>query len=108
MEAPRLRLIDPTVTAPDANAQPPIPGLIGSGAAMRAVYERTRQVSPSKATVLLLGETGTGKEMIASAVHECSPRRNGPFIGVNCGALSENLLESGTLWPRARCVYRSD
>ncbi len=61
---------------------------------MRAVYERTRKVSPSKATVLLLGETGTGKEMIARAVHECSPRRNGPFIGVNCGALSENLLES--------------
>ena len=61
---------------------------------MRAVYERTRQVAPSKASVLLLGETGTGKEMIARAVHECSPRRNGPFIGVNCGALSESLLES--------------
>ncbi|MDA7980244.1 MAG: sigma-54 dependent transcriptional regulator [Pirellulales bacterium] len=61
---------------------------------MRAVYQRTRQVAPSKATVLLMGETGTGKEMIARAVHECSPRQNGPFIGVNCGALSENLLES--------------
>ena len=73
---------------------PPIPGLIGSGAAMREVYRLTRQVAPSNASVLLLGETGTGKELIAKAIHQLSPRGSGPFVRVNCGALAENLLES--------------
>lgn len=54
----------------------------------------TRRVAPSSATVLLTGETGTGKELIARAVHESSNRATGPFIRVNCGALSESLLES--------------
>lgn len=61
---------------------------------MREVYRRTRKVAPTKANVLLLGETGTGKELIAKAIHELSPRAAGPFVKVNCGALSENLLES--------------
>jgi transcriptional regulator with PAS, ATPase and Fis domain len=73
---------------------PRIPGLIGSCPAMQEVYRLTRQVARSTASVLLLGETGTGKEMIASAVHRLSLRNNGPFVRVNCGALSENLLES--------------
>ena len=73
---------------------PPIPGLIGSGPAMENVYRLTRQVAKSNASVLLLGETGTGKELIAKAIHRLSPRGSGPFIRVNCGALAENLLES--------------
>ncbi len=73
---------------------PPLPGIIGSSPAMQEVYRLTRQVARSKASVLLLGETGTGKELIARAIHETSPRRNGPFVRVNCGALSESLLES--------------
>ena len=73
---------------------PPIPGLIGSGPAMQQVYRLTRQVARSHASVLLLGETGTGKELIAKAVHQLSPRGSGPFVRVNCGALSESLLES--------------
>ena len=73
---------------------PPIPGLIGSGPAMREVYRLTRQVARSNASVLLLGETGTGKELIAKAIHRLSPRGSGPFVRVNCGALAENLLES--------------
>jgi DNA-binding NtrC family response regulator len=73
---------------------PPIPGLIGSGPAMENVYAITRQVAQSNASVLLLGETGTGKELIAKAIHRLSPRGSGPFIRVNCGALAENLLES--------------
>ena len=73
---------------------PPIPGLIGSGPAMQKVYELTRQVARSNASVLLLGETGTGKELIAKAIHRLSPRGSGPFVRVNCGALSESLLES--------------
>ncbi len=61
---------------------------------MAEVYRITRQVARSQASVLLLGETGTGKELIAHAVHELSSRRDRPFVRVNCGALSENLLES--------------
>src|SRR5437764_4150657 len=72
----------------------PIPEIVGSSAAMREVYQRTRLVAPSRASVLLIGETGTGKEVIARAIHKLSPRADGPYIRVNCGALSESLLES--------------
>ena len=61
---------------------------------MQHIYRLTRQVAKSNASVLLLGETGTGKELIAKAIHRLSPRGSGPFIRVNCGALAENLLES--------------
>ena len=61
---------------------------------MREVYRTTRQVAPSRACVLLVGETGTGKELIARAIHDLSPRKSGPYIRVNCGALTESLLES--------------
>src|SRR6188472_483755 len=71
-----------------------LPGIIGSSAAMAEVFRTTRQVARSSASVLLLGETGTGKELIAHAVHSLSDRRDRPFVRVNCGALSESLLES--------------
>jgi DNA-binding NtrC family response regulator len=79
---------------PDLNNAPPIKGLIGSGPAMMEVYRVTRQVARSNASVLLLGETGTGKELIAKAIHQLSGRSSGPFVRVNCGALTESLLES--------------
>lgn len=72
----------------------PLAGLIGSGPAMQRVYRLTRRVAGSNASVLLQGETGTGKELIAKAIHQISPRESGPFVRVNCGALSESLLES--------------
>jgi DNA-binding NtrC family response regulator len=85
----------PSFAHPDPKKSgPPIAGIIGSGAAMEHVYRVTRQVAPSNASVLLLGETGTGKELIAKAIHQLSPRGGGPFVRVNCGALSEGLLES--------------
>ena len=71
-----------------------LPGLIGTSAAMREVARVTHQVAPSRACVLIVGETGTGKELIARAVHDLSPRFSGPYIRVNCGALTESLLES--------------
>jgi two-component system response regulator AtoC len=71
-----------------------LPGVIGESAAMREVFRVTRQVAPSRACVLIVGETGTGKELIARAVHDLSPRSTGPYIRVNCGALTESLLES--------------
>ena len=61
---------------------------------MQEVYRLTRQVAKSNASVLLLGETGTGKELISKAIHALSHRGSGPFVRVNCGALAENLLES--------------
>ncbi len=73
---------------------PPIAGIIGSGPAMQEVYRITRRVARSNASVLLLGETGTGKELIANAIHQLSDRHGRPFVKVNCGALSESLLES--------------
>ena len=76
------------------NELPLIEGMVGQSPAMRDVYRLTRQVAATSATVLLTGETGTGKELIARAIHELSPRATGPFIRVNCGALSESLLES--------------
>jgi DNA-binding NtrC family response regulator len=69
-------------------------GMIGNSAVMREVYELTRRVAATNATVLLTGETGTGKELVARALHRLSPRATGPFVRVNCGALSESLLES--------------
>lgn len=73
---------------------PPIPGIIGNSPAMQEVYRVTRRVAGSNASVLILGETGVGKELIAGAIHRLSRRSGGPFIRVNCGALSESLLES--------------
>jgi DNA-binding NtrC family response regulator len=61
---------------------------------MREVFHLTRLVAPTRASVLLIGETGTGKELIARSVHKLSHRADGPYVRVNCGALSENLLES--------------
>jgi two-component system response regulator AtoC len=68
--------------------------LIGKSAAIRAVFKTVGKVAPTGATVLLTGESGSGKEVFAKAIHENSPRSNGPFIKVNCGALPEGLMES--------------
>tara|TARA_R110002049_G_scaffold27321_2_gene94071 strand:- start:177986 stop:179047 length:1062 start_codon:yes stop_codon:yes gene_type:complete len=73
---------------------PPIQGIIGNSPTMMEVYRITRRVAPSNASVLILGETGVGKELVASAVHELSHRSGASFVRVNCGALSESLLES--------------
>jgi Nif-specific regulatory protein len=68
--------------------------IIGDSPAMHEVFATVGQVANSRATVLLLGETGTGKEMIAKAIHYNSPRRDKPFVRVNCGAMTTTLLES--------------
>ncbi len=68
--------------------------IVGKSEPMQRVYALIRKVAPTKATVLITGESGTGKELIARAIHFNSPRKTGPFISVNCGALPENLLES--------------
>jgi formate hydrogenlyase transcriptional activator len=68
--------------------------IVGNSAALRRVLEMVRIVAPADATVLFTGETGTGKELIAEAIHKCSNRSSGPFVKVNCAAIPAGLLES--------------
>jgi two-component system response regulator HydG len=68
--------------------------IIGRSAAMAKLMETAAQVAPSDVTVLLTGESGTGKELIARAIHFNSPRKEGPFVEINCAAITEILLES--------------
>ena len=68
--------------------------IIGRSSAMRDLFETVALVAPTEATVLIVGESGTGKELIANAIHQNSPRKDRPFIKVNCAALPETLLES--------------
>lgn len=68
--------------------------IVGASRGLRAVMERIDRVAPTDAPVLLLGETGSGKEVIARALHERSRRRNGPFVRVNCGAIPPELVDS--------------
>lgn len=69
-------------------------GLIGASSAMQKVYRMARQVAPSRATVLVTGESGTGKGELARAIHALSPRADKPFVALHCAALAESLLES--------------
>ncbi|MEZ6116684.1 MAG: sigma-54 dependent transcriptional regulator [Pirellulaceae bacterium] len=69
-------------------------GIIYASDKMKAVIERLKRLSPTDASVLITGETGTGKELIAQAIHQNSPRKKKPFVALNCAALSEHLLES--------------
>jgi DNA-binding NtrC family response regulator len=84
-----LRLAD-SVSCPAL----PLPGIIGSSQAIRLVTERVRQVANNQAPVLITGETGTGKELFARAIHALSDRRDGPFLALNCAALSAEMIES--------------
>jgi two-component system, NtrC family, response regulator PilR len=68
--------------------------ILGVAPAMAAVFDLIRSVAQTSSTVLITGESGTGKELVAKAIHALSPRRDAPFVSVNCGALPENLLES--------------
>jgi two-component system response regulator HydG len=69
-------------------------GVVGSSPQMNDVLERLKRIAPTDATVLIQGETGTGKELVAQALHQNSPRKKKPFVALNCAALSENILES--------------
>src|SRR5947199_319782 len=84
----------PPVVSQTESLDAPLPGIVGNCPAMCEVYRLTRLVAPTRASVLLVGETGTGKELVARAIHTLSDRADGPYVRVNCGALSESLLES--------------
>jgi transcriptional regulator with GAF, ATPase, and Fis domain len=79
-------------------------GIVGASIALRHVMHRVEQVAPTNASVLLLGETGTGKELVARAIHHYSPRRHRNFVVVDCGALPSSLIES-ELFGRERGAF---
>src|SRR5277367_1007217 len=72
----------------------PLTGIVGTSRALNQVLDLIRTVAPTDSTVLVEGETGTGKELIARAIHDCSPRRNRPFVKLNCAAIPLGLIES--------------
>jgi DNA-binding NtrC family response regulator len=80
-----------TVEIPEVAAFGP---LVGSSAGMRAVFERCRKAAPTELTVLILGETGCGKELVAQAIHQASTRAHKPFVVVDCGSIPPSLAES--------------
>jgi two-component system response regulator AtoC len=69
-------------------------GMVGRSASMRAVFQLIERVAPTQSTVMITGQSGTGKELIARAIHALSPRRHAPFVAVNCAAIPEGLIES--------------
>ena len=69
-------------------------GMLGQCPEMQTLFTTIKKVAPSDISIFISGENGTGKELVARAIHDCGPRRSGPFIAINCGAIPENLLES--------------
>jgi two-component system, NtrC family, response regulator PilR len=78
----------------DAMSQNSLDRIVGKSAAIEIMKTRIRNVAPTSSTVLIYGESGTGKELVARALHGCSPRATEPFVSINCGAMTETLLES--------------
>jgi two-component system NtrC family response regulator len=89
-----VRRIEAESQPPPAHGRKVYHRMVGESEAMRRVFSLIQRVAPTDATVLVIGENGTGKELAAHAVHEASKRRHGPFVPINCGAIPENLLES--------------
>ena len=90
----KKRLSVPTAPGDEQQALDPAHGLVGEHASMMDVYKRIGAVANTDATVLIRGETGTGKELVARAIHRSSDRGEGPFVAVNCAAVPDDLLES--------------
>ncbi|HET9698115.1 MAG TPA: sigma 54-interacting transcriptional regulator [Terriglobales bacterium] len=88
---PKHEVIDEYEPAPKIEA---LPGMVGNSEAMQKVYRMVRLVAPRKTSVLITGPTGSGKELVARALHELSPRASRPFVAINCAAIPEALLES--------------
>jgi formate hydrogenlyase transcriptional activator len=88
----------------DGEVKHSIEEIVGSGVALQRVLRQVEVVAPTDATVLILGETGTGKELVARAIHRISPRNHLPFITLNCAAIPTGLLEASIRLERG--LYR--
>ena len=82
------------LSSPDAELEGPLRRILGRSASMADVLDRIRRASQVDSLVLIMGESGTGKELVASAVHELSPRKSGPYVTINIAAIPENLVEA--------------
>lgn len=90
----KARLSELVTTYEATNHREGFAGFIGSSMIMQGVYHMVEAAAPSNATVFITGESGTGKEVLARAIHDTSPRKNAPFVAINCGAISKELMES--------------
>jgi len=91
MNSVSYSLTDRTAPLPIPTA---VPGLLGESAAMQQVFRLIERVGPTEASVFLTGESGSGKELAARSIHDCSPRRDKPFVAINCGAIPAGLIEA--------------
>jgi transcriptional regulator with GAF, ATPase, and Fis domain len=96
VEIPAMEAVQPHVE--------PLPGMMGVGPGLEQIFKLARLVGPRQTTVLITGETGTGKELVARGIHQISPRSKNPFVVVNCAAIPEQLLEA-ELFGHARGAF---
>ncbi len=90
----RILQLENTLLKEEAQERYGIPRIIGESAAIQRVSSDIQRVAPTDATVLLTGESGTGKEVFSRAIHQLSPRRDKPFVTVNCAAIPDTLIEN--------------
>ncbi len=100
----RVSLKREVTTLREAAATTPLHGILGHSQATQRMLDLINRLAPTSASVLVVGETGTGKELVARALHQASPRKNGPFVAINCAAVAPTLLES-ELFGHAKGAY---